>query len=319
MINNLVSVIMPAYNAEDFIAAAIDSVIDQTYKNWELLIINDGSTDSTAAIVDDYQKKHARIKVIHQANKKLGAARNAGITAATGQWLAFLDADDTWLPQKLELQLQLAAAKPNIGLIFTDGIIFYNNTEEIASYDIMYGAFSAAEMYTLLYKGNCIPVLSVLVKAEHVKAVGLQDENPLIYGCEDWDYWLRLCLHNVAFYGMHEKLFRYRKHLSNMSNNNDMMQFAKANLLLKNFIRDKLNAPDIAALKSFINITICQFIRRSKITEAQILNSCMAEVFATPLRELSKVLIDTLKRQSYYLLRPVFKLEKLLYQPDGNA
>lgn len=317
MTDTIVSVIMPAYNAQDYIAEAIDSVIKQTYRNWELLVINDGSTDNTAEIADTFKLQDNRIKVIHQANKKLGAARNAGIKLSIGNWIAFLDADDIWLPQKLERQLQLAFVKPQVGLIFTNGTTFNANSNETAPYETIYGELTPATMYKLLYKGNYIPVLSVLIKTGHVKAVGLQDES--VRACEDWDYWLRCCLYNVTFYGMDEKLFRYRRHSLNMSNNNDLMRFAKASVLLKNFRTHLLGTLEIAALKSFINITICHFLRLGHIAEAQSLNSQMNEVFANPLRRFSDTLINILKQRSYYLLRTLFKIERLIYKSVGNA
>ena len=319
MTNQLVSIVMPAYNAQDFIAESIDSVKAQTYANWELIIINDGSTDATGKIAEWHQSQDNRVKVIHQANKKLGAARNAGIKKATGDWIAFLDADDIWLPGKLEQQLHLAADKPDVGLIFTDGVIFYSNTEIIAPYGTVYGTFTGTEMYKLQYTGNYIPVLSVLIKREHIETLGWQDESPYLYGCEDWDYWLRLCLKNVTFYGMQEKLFRYRRHSANMSNNDSLMRSAKANVLLKNFCSKMLSKQETKVLKSFVDITICHFIKIGKLNEAQFLNMRMGEIFSSPLRRLGNVLMTTFKQQSYYLLRSVFKIEKLLYNPMGNV
>lgn len=313
MTNCLISIIMPAYNAQHFIAEAIDSVIGQTYGTWELLIINDGSTDATGEIINNYCSHDERIKAVHQSNKKLGAARNAGIVNASGQWIAFLDADDLWHPQKLHRQLHLAAAKPDVGLIFTDGTIFYTNTETTAPYDTLYGQFEGVEMYKLLYTGNYIPVLSVLVKTTLVKAVGLQDESPNLYGCEDWDYWLRFCLSGVVFYGMEDKLFRYRRHLANMSNNEALMRYARANVFLKNLRNDLLNSREKNNVKSFIDITICQFVKTGKITEATLLSKKMAELFTSPLRQLGKIMISTFRQQSYYMLRVAFKLDKLLY------
>src|ERR1700744_5385897 len=99
----LISIIMPAYNAENFIGSAIESVLDQTYLNWELIVVNDGSTDQTAAIVETFAASDKRIKCISQPNMRQGAARNTGIKNSRGDLIAFLDADDLWLPGKLEL------------------------------------------------------------------------------------------------------------------------------------------------------------------------------------------------------------------------
>ena len=107
-----VSVIMPAYNGAKYISAAISSVQAQTFSGWELLIIDDGSTDATAEVV----KKHladSRILYVAQSNRGQAAARNRAIALAKGEWIAFLDQDDLWLPEKL--QLQLAAAEREHG------------------------------------------------------------------------------------------------------------------------------------------------------------------------------------------------------------
>ena len=127
MNNPLVSVIMPAYNAEKYIDEAIDSVISQTFANWELIIVNDGSTDDTQKIVEAYVSSDTRIKLINQENKRLGAARNEGIKNANGEWVAFLDADDLWINTKLEKQLAAAAEQPDAGVIFTGGFTFYDD------------------------------------------------------------------------------------------------------------------------------------------------------------------------------------------------
>src|SRR5687768_13986927 len=101
----LVSVIMPAYNVEKFIQQSIDSVLGQTFSSWELIIIDDGSTDNTVPIVEENQARTDKILLIRQENKKQAAARNAGLRIAKGRWIAFLDSDDIWLPNKLEVQL----------------------------------------------------------------------------------------------------------------------------------------------------------------------------------------------------------------------
>jgi len=119
MQSNLVSVIMPAYNAEKYIAESIESVLAQTYEQWELLIIDDGSADRTKAIAESYAVRDERIQYIFQLNGKQGRARNKGIAAAHGEMIAFLDADDIWLPSKLEVQVAEMKEK-GADLVFAD-------------------------------------------------------------------------------------------------------------------------------------------------------------------------------------------------------
>ncbi len=113
-----VSVIIPAYNAARFLRATIQSVQDQTYPNWELLIVDDGSTDETAAIARAYQAKDERITLISQSNQGVSAARNWGMAQSRGEILAFLDADDQWLPAKLSQHLAQFQANPQLGVSF---------------------------------------------------------------------------------------------------------------------------------------------------------------------------------------------------------
>jgi glycosyltransferase involved in cell wall biosynthesis len=110
-----VSVILPAYNATRFIGAAIESVLAQTYSRLELIVVDDGSTDSTASIVRGYRD---RVRYIYQENARQAAARNNGLRHATGDLMAFIDADDIWLPQKLEKQVALFKQNPDLGLVY---------------------------------------------------------------------------------------------------------------------------------------------------------------------------------------------------------
>ena len=117
----VVSVIMPAYNASNYVQEAINSVIGQTYSNWELIIVDDGSTDATSSIIAQYRNHDNRIKSFYQDNGKQGKARNLGIEYARGIYVAFLDADDFWLPEKLEIQLEEIQLK-NVDLVRYDSI-----------------------------------------------------------------------------------------------------------------------------------------------------------------------------------------------------
>src|SRR5437763_14589481 len=114
-----VSVIIPAFNAELYIGAAIQSVISQSFQDWDLIVVNDGSTDATPTIVSDFARRDPRIRLINQQNGKLAKARNSGIAAASGEFIAFLDADDVWVPDKLEKQVNAFYAH-NVDVVFSD-------------------------------------------------------------------------------------------------------------------------------------------------------------------------------------------------------
>src|SRR5436305_1747451 len=120
MANAIVSVIVPTFNRAYCIRRTIDSVLNQTYPNWELVIVDDGSTDNTAQLIATDYAHDTRIKYFHQQNQGVTAARNKGISLAQGDYVAFLDSDDTWKPWKLQLQLACMQHCPNIGMIWTD-------------------------------------------------------------------------------------------------------------------------------------------------------------------------------------------------------
>ena len=120
--NSLVSVIVIFFNAADFLQTAIESVLAQTYEHWELLLVDDGSTDGSTEIAQSFVSEHsARIKYLeHDSHRNLGmsAARNLGIREAKGDYVAFLDADDYWLPEKLEVQTKILDSQPEVGMLF---------------------------------------------------------------------------------------------------------------------------------------------------------------------------------------------------------
>lgn len=121
----LVSVIIPTYNCGSYVAETIDSVLWQTHPRREVIIVDDGSTDDTPRVVERYG---SAVTYIRQANAGVGAARNAGLGAASGDYVAFLDSDDVWLPEKLEIQLAVAARHPDSGLVVCDGVQFDGDT-----------------------------------------------------------------------------------------------------------------------------------------------------------------------------------------------
>lgn len=215
-----VSVIMCAYNGEQYIAQSILSVINQTYKNWELLVIDDGSEDRTREVVSEFQSKDDRIKYHYQRNEGQGNARNNGIRRSRGELIAFLDQDDLWLNNKLHLQID-ALNQTNADLVFSDGYIFQteNDYNENVSFPLSYGMFNGGEMLDLLFIENRIPVLTVLVRKKLLEKVGLIDENLSIKNCDDYDLWLRLAENGASFFGMREKLARYRVHSDQASKN----------------------------------------------------------------------------------------------------
>jgi glycosyltransferase involved in cell wall biosynthesis len=190
MDKNLVSVVIPTYNASNFLIKAIQSVINQTYKNWELIIVDDGSTDQTRQIVEEFQKKDSRIKYFFQNNKGQGAARNLGIKNASGNYIAFLDSDDEFFENKLERVISYFEKDKNIGLIYTDAIIIGGHLYNKRRSEI-FTPYSG-NIYTKLLFNNFITTSTVVVRRGVLQDCGLFDESDLLRNFEDYDLWLRI-------------------------------------------------------------------------------------------------------------------------------
>lgn len=209
----LVSVIIPAYHAQDFIGQTIESVIKQSYPNWEMLIVDDGSTDGTREVVEKYLAD-SRIKYLYQENQERAAARNLGIRHACGKYIAFLDADDLWLPAKLSLQVAYLNQHAEVGLCFTHHNLINSQGLPLGRQAINF--VSGPDQFYRLLTGNFIPNSTVIVPRFVLDKVGLFDESLPAFGSEDWDMWLRIArFHPIHF--MDQPLILYRVHKSNTS------------------------------------------------------------------------------------------------------
>lgn len=311
MENPDISIVMPAFNAGKYIEESILSVLKQTHQNWELLVVNDGSTDDTQAIAESYAAKDNRVKVINQVNSRLGAARNAAIAQAKGTWIAFLDSDDLWDATKLEKQLAFSKIHPEVSVIYTDGWVFADHEpEKLIEYPTVTGKiFSSADMYRKQYVANYIPVLSVMAKRDLVNAIGKQETSKFFYGCEDWDYWLRMARAGGIFYGLADKLFYYRRHNSNMSSNELSMRLGQGALWLKNFFPKYLSISDFnKSLKFFFNDLITDLVKSNRIDDAKyIINE---HIKISPSKNYSKqlALINLLGQGAAFPLRILNKI-----------
>jgi len=183
----MISVIIPTYNRSEFLNNAIQSVLAQTYKDFELLVIDDCSTDITPKLVGDIDDK--RIKYIrNDTNKGVSASRNIGIKNSSGEYIAFLDDDDEWLPQKLEKQMDIfSLGSPNLGCVYTLGLFISATSGKIVKNNPL--PHRGRILSDLLYK-NFIITSSVLFRRECFKKVGLFDES--VGYAEDYDMWIRM-------------------------------------------------------------------------------------------------------------------------------
>ena len=205
-----VSVIIPTYNGACYICEAIDSVLAQTYQDFEIIVIDDGSSDNTKDVL---KKNGSKIKYIFQENKGVSAARNVGIKEAAGEYIALLDADDIWLPDKIALQVDFLEKNSAYGLIYSDAYIF-DEKKILEKTLLQISGFWQGDVLEKLILKNFIPNLTVLVRRVCFDKIGLFDET-LKYG-EDHDRWLRIA--SISKIGcINKPLAKYRIHDLNAS------------------------------------------------------------------------------------------------------
>lgn len=216
----LVSVIIPAYNAEDFIGKTLESVISQTYKNIEVLVVDDGSKDRTPEIVKSFTQKDQRVRLLQQSNAGVAAARNLGLANSGGEFIAPIDADDIWYPQNIEKQVEcMLQAELSVGLVYAwsayiDEQGLLTGGSKISSEE--------GEVYISLIRGNFIGNTSAaLIRRTCFEQIGgfnsqLRAQNA--QGCEDWDLYLRIA-EFYQFRVVPEFLIGYRQVMGSMSCN----------------------------------------------------------------------------------------------------
>ena len=203
MIKPLISIIMPAYNSERYIRESLGSVMHQTYKNWELIVVDDGSKDKTSEIVEEAQKNDSRIKLYkNERNLGVSMTRNRAISLASGKWIAFLDSDDCWKNNKLEKQM-FCVEKNNAEFVYT-GTSFIDEKSGRYRWKMK---VPPSISYRKLLRQNIISCSSVLIKKNIlIKHKMTRDD---IH--EDFALWLNILKYDLACaYGVQEPLLIYR-------------------------------------------------------------------------------------------------------------
>lgn len=185
-LNDKVSVIIPTYNRSELLKKAVKSLKKQSHQNFEIIIIDDFSTDDTAQVVKEMDDERI-VYLKHDINKGGSEARNTGIRQATGSFIGFLDSDDQWLPDKLEKQLKQFEGKPDVGVIYTGVQVVNENNQPTRKIVPEY----KGEILSKLFESNCIDTTSsVLVKKEVLERV--QGFDASLPSCQDWDLYIRL-------------------------------------------------------------------------------------------------------------------------------
>ena len=225
----LVSIVIPTYNHAPMLQRALTTVVEQTYQNWNAIVVNNFSTDNTLEVVAAFNDP--RIQCVNFRNHGvIGASRNEGIALATGQYLAFLDSDDTWFPTKLEKCVEILESGSDL-VCHAE----YWIDESGKSRLVAYGPSEAATHHNLIYKGNRISTSATVVRTALLKEVHGFDVAPELISTEDYDLWIRLAAKSDKFAFLSEPLGEYHRHDNNVSANIEKHLAAELALLEKHF------------------------------------------------------------------------------------
>jgi hypothetical protein len=255
------SVIIPAFNAERFIGKAIQSVLDQTYRCHEIIVIDDGSTDRTKEVLKTFDGK---IRCLYQQNKGPSAARNAGMQVAQGDLICFLDADDLWTPEKIKVQCEFMEQNPDIAFVCSDheefdadGIVlesFLRKKEKTLGPNII-GKNPVKDAFKMLLMMNFISTPTVMLRKSCLEKTGLFDES--LWSIEDRDLWLRIAAH-FPIACLPGVFCRRRVHHTNISKEKELSLRGKIKVLEKNWELFPSFTPS-SLVRSLLADSYCQF------------------------------------------------------------
>lgn len=227
-----VSVIIPNFNNAHYVVSAIQSVLNQSYQDFEIIVVDDGSTDNSRETIAQFGTK---VRYLWQANQGLAGARNTGIRAAQGELIGLLDADDLWLPTYLATMLDLCQESPQSAVYYCAAQCIDSNGVKLPRV-LGVPAASSEPIYQTLVRANFLIPSTIVMRRGVVMAAGLFDQQ--LRSCEDWDLWLRIGT-NARFTGISEPLVLYRLHNSSLSANVAGMHQAARTVIEKNFGLDE--------------------------------------------------------------------------------
>lgn len=269
IINPLVTVIIPVYNHAEYVEECIMSVINQTYSNLQIIIINDGSIDKSEEVVKEVinkKKQNRNIEFYSQTNQGVCKTLNMGLELSKGKYIASIGSDDIWVSEKIEKQVDFLEKNQNVGIVFTDGyyIKFHEKSNikhtdykpEIKKY-FLNGIQNVNIHEKLLY--NCfISAITVMMRKKHLDFVGYYDKN---LRSEDYDMWLRFTRHYPIGF-IDEPLAYHRVHDSNASGN-ILQSFPEiGRIVFKNYKEGSLKNKPIKAIFVYITFFIKAAINR---------------------------------------------------------
>jgi glycosyltransferase involved in cell wall biosynthesis len=208
----MVSVVVPTHNRQELLAETLKSILDQTFRDFELIVVSDGSTDGTEEMVTSITD--TRVRLIRQVKSGQPATpRNTGIKAATGTYIALCDDDDLWFQNKLAVQVEAMEHNKKVALCYTNGLVMRNGV--VGQRALNRRKIFSNHFHELL-KGNAIPNSSVLIRRDIFGSVGFINTDPLFRGIEDYEFWLRIA-HDFPMLYIDQPLIKYRVHSNNIT------------------------------------------------------------------------------------------------------
>jgi len=310
-----ISIIVPAYNAEQTLLETIASVLQQTFSEFELIVINDGSTDQTLKLLSTVEDP--RLKVFSYPNGGLPVARNRGISHAAGEFIAFLDADDLWTPDKLELQLAALQKCPEAGVAYS----WTCNMDEKGK------SFHAGE--SVFFEGNVYPQLllinfiangsNILIRREAIESVGEFD--PTLASCEDWEFYLRLAA-RWTFVVVPKVQILYRQSSGAMSSKIEVMEKYSLIVIERAF---QSASPELQSLKKQSIANTYQYLTGmclAQVTDTKEVKQ-VGKKLQMAIRMYPQILLN--RRTQRYLLKWLLmrllspKIAKYFTRPVGKA
>ncbi len=236
----LVSVIIPVYNAAAYVRETVDSALHQAYPNLEVIVVDDGSTEDLSWVAAAYG---TRVRYVRKPNGGPASARNLGIRMASGAYLAFLDADDLWEPDKLRAQMDLLLRHPSVGLV-------YSAMSEIDEQGLLRQpsrgrhARPSGDIAEALFWHNWVPTSTVVIRKACLEQVGGFDEARELISVEDYDMWLRIAERHEALY-VDQPLARYRLHAVGISRSTDRSYSGEALVIERAVVRRGAGNPSV--------------------------------------------------------------------------
>jgi glycosyltransferase involved in cell wall biosynthesis len=267
----LFTVILSTYNRRDLAPRAIKSVLGQTFSDFEFIIIDNGSTDDTAYVINEF--KDARIRFLKNPNptKSCDAPRNMGIEMARGAYTAFIDDDDTWFPQRLEKVNRAFEKNPGVA-----AVCHYENVINNGKFERVnkYGPWSVDFHEKLIYDGNCLSPCALTIKTETLRKLGGFDLSDEICGVADYEMWIRLAANGVRFYFIEEALGNYNQTGANFSTTDPLYNCKIAKIAenhiagLENTVPDNVSRRGQVRLLSLYLSAARGFIYRGRLKDA---------------------------------------------------